>query len=48
MYVVNYLQDEHTEEMEKAAPGRREFEMWNAETSCSHTKDEADEGEAGV
>lgn len=48
MYVVNYLQDEQTEEMQKAAPGRREFEMWNAEASCSHTKYDTDEGEAGV
>jgi hypothetical protein len=30
MYVVNYLQGEQTEEMRKAAPGRREFEMLDA------------------
>lgn len=48
MYVINYLEDEQTEEMQKAAPGRREFEMWNAEASCSHTKDDADEGEADL
>jgi hypothetical protein len=27
---------------------RREFDMWDAEDFCSHTKDEADEGEAGA
>jgi hypothetical protein len=41
MYVVNHLQDEQTEEMQKAAPGPREFEMWNAEACCSRIKDEA-------
>jgi hypothetical protein len=30
MYVVNYLQDEETEEMQNPALGRREFKLWNA------------------
>jgi chromosome segregation ATPase len=28
--------------------GRAKVEVWNAETFCSHTKDEEDEGETGV